>query len=348
MSPISHARGKDPIRPWYEAIEALGDYTSFRLGHVHAVTGEVRWHDVPHKYYDGIGGFADILREGGNEVPPLPENKHPSAPSWWPFFRSIPALLGPRRRLQWKDLERGPEVPPGKLPLPALAWHVFDESQSSAVRSAARRFGVTINSYLLKRLDDTLRGDLRQPDRPIPWMIPVNLRGKISRERETENHSSYLAIKIAPSESVQDLHREIYRRLDRGEHWAAWKGYSATRLLPQALKRLALKTDRAMTQWNLGLFTNLGNWDPEKTITHDEYRGAWVLLATVLRCQLVGAACMTFQGRLSLSLQVHPDLTTSPEVPKRWLKAWMERIAPDLEASPTEVRRPATGDRRAE
>lgn len=329
MSALPSSPGRDPIRPWFEALEELGDYSSFKFGHV-AESGEVRWHERSHKLFDGIGGFADILQEAKIVPPPLPQNKHPSKPSWWPFVRALPALLGPRRRLAWASLEKGPAVPEGPLPDPVLGWHLFDEDQSVAVREAARALGVTINSYLLKHLDAVIRKELQNPKAATPWMLPVNLRSKVKCERETENQSSYLAIQIAHDQDVTDLHADIHRRLDRGEHWAAWKGYSATRPFPPALKKWALAHDRAMTQWNLGLFTNLGNWDPDKTITDPDYSRAWVVRATVLRSQMIGAACISFQGRLSLSVQVHPDLTTAPSVPERWMKDWVQRISSDL------------------
>ena len=52
----------------------------------------------------------------------------------------------------------------------------------------------------------------------------------------------------------------------------------------------------------------------------------WMVAATVLRCQTVGAGLMTWQGRLSLTLQAHPDLTTAQEVPDRWLAAWLDSV----------------------
>jgi hypothetical protein len=35
---------------------------------------------------------------------------------------------------------------------------------------------------------------------------------------------------------------------------------------------------------------------------------------------------MTFQNRLSLLMQAHPELTTSPAVPKAWVQNWVEEI----------------------
>jgi NRPS condensation-like uncharacterized protein len=320
------AEGSDPIRPWYEAVRATGDYHMIRFGHLRPGSSDVRWVSIPHSEFDGIGGFTHLLREKGVTMDKLPENPHPSNPSWWPFIRSIPKILGPRRRLAWKELEQGPPVPDGELPDPVLAWHVFSEDQTRVLREAARVRSVTVNSLLMKHLDTVLRRDIVDPGAAVPWMVPVNLRGKVSRGCDTQNHSSYVSVRVAPGDTMQDLHAEIRRRLKRGEHWANWKAYSATRFLPPGMKEALVKADRAMAEWNFGLFTNLGVWDPEKRITHEYFAGTWMAAATVLRCQTVGAALMTYQGKLSLTLQVHPDVTTAQSVPDRWLAAWLDEV----------------------
>jgi hypothetical protein len=46
----------------------------------------------------------------------------------------------------------------------------------------------------------------------------------------------------------------------------------------------------------------------------------------VLRFQRVGAGCVTFQNRLSLLIQAHPELTTSPAVPRSWMQDWVAEI----------------------
>lgn len=317
----------DPIRPWYEALGAEGDYVMIRFGHLKPGATEVEWISIPHSEFDGIGGFAHLLREKGIRMDELPEIPYVSEPSWWPFVRSIPKILGPRRRLEWKRLPVGPVVSAGEpLPDPVLAWHVFSAAETEALRSAARAESVTVNSLLMKHLDGVLRKDLVDEGAVVPWMVPVNLRGKVEREDDTQNHSSYVSVKVRPGEDVRALHAEIRRKIARGEHWANWKAYSAARLLPQSAKRALIRADRGMAEWNLGLFTNLGVWDPEKRIDHADFAGSWMVAATVLRCQTVGAGLMTWQGRLSVTLQAHPDLTTAQEVPDGWLAAWLESV----------------------
>ncbi len=96
------------------------------------------------------------------------------------------------------------------------------------------------------------------------------------------------------------------------------------------MKKFMVKNDLAMSQWNLGSFSNLGDWDAEKNFANTGCAGSWLFAPPVLRCQLVGAGCVTFQNRLSLTIQAHPDLTTSPSVPKAWLQNWIKEIEMDL------------------
>jgi len=161
-------------------------------------------------------------------------------------------------------------------------------------------------------------------------MIPVNLRGKVTRERDTANFTSYVGVKVCSYESVNDIHLKIYAALGRGEHWANWYAYKLGGLLTTRMKRWLIVKELAMSQWNLGSFSNLGDWDPERTISQADCEGGWLFAPPVLRCQLLGAGCVTFQNRLSLTIQVHPDLTTSAAVPQAWIQAWVKEIEIDV------------------
>ena len=315
----------DPIKPWYEAIGQTGDYVMIRFGRVKPGENEVEWVSVPHSEFDGIGGFAHLLREKGVAMDHLPENTHLQKPSWWPFLKSIPKQLGPRRRLKWKGLPKN-EDSGEVLPDPKLAWHVFSETETHELRAESRKRGVTLNSFLMKKLDEVLREDQVDRQALVPWMVPVNLRGQVTRSDDTENHSSYVSVKVAPDETEKDLHQEIFRKLKVGEHWANWKAYSATRWIPAFAKRALIRSGHAMAEWNLGLFTNLGVWDADKTIENEDFIGNWMVAATVLRCQTVGAGLMTFQGCLSLTIQAHPDLTSSQSTVDRWMERWVSAI----------------------
>jgi len=321
----------DPISPWFEICEELDEYIGIRFGRVSPGATDPDWMFVRHTDFDGIGGFAELLRRRGAVIPKLPQIKHPSEPSWQWLMRFSPKLLRPRRKVQWGKIERGTEQGSSKsAPPQAVAWHVFDEHETTQIRRACRKNAFTVNSFLVKHLTKAVRPFLKDEASVVPWMIPTNMRGKVERERDTANFTSYVSINVASFETVHDIHDQIYGALSRGEHWANWYSYAASSPLPRWAKKLMLVRDLAMSQWHIGSFSNLGDWDAEKKIAQSDCEGSWLFAPPVLRCQLLGAGCVTFQNRLSLTIQAHPDLTNSSSVPREWIRNWVKEIEIDL------------------
>ena len=321
----------DPISPWFHICEEQGEYIGIRFGRIPPGGSEVEWKFVRHTDFDGIGGFAELLRRRGAVIPRLSQIKHPARPSWLCLVRALPKFIKPRRRVAWGQMERGPLISSSNTQPPiAVAWHIFDEVATTQVRRVCRKNGVTVNSFLLKHLTKAVRPSLADQSSVVPWMIPINLRGKVVRDRDTANFTSYVGVKVCSYETAYDIHKNIYAALGRGEHWANWYGYEVGRLAAKGVKKYMLNHDLAMSQWNLGSFSNLGDWDAEKTITQPECEGGWLFAPPVLRCQLLGAGCVTFQNRLSLTIQAHPDLTTSSSVPQGWVQTWVKEIEIDV------------------
>jgi hypothetical protein len=327
---MSEKEAFDPIKSWFAAAEELGEYIGIRFGRIAPGMSKPEWIFLRHTDFDGIGGFAEILRRNGALLPRLSQIRHPANPSWFPLVRSLPKLLRPRRRLEWRPLEGRAALSTNSTPPQAVAWHVFDEPITTQIRRACRRNAFTINSFLLKHLTKAIRPFLEDESAVVPWMVPVNLRGKVVRDRDTANYSSYVGVKICSYETVHDIHRQVYAALGRGEHWANWYAYQSGRVLGPRIKRYLVATGKCMPEWYLGSFSNLGDWDPEKKVLQTECDGSWVFCPPVLRCQLVGAGCLTFQNRLSLTMQVHPELTTDSVLPQAWVQGWVKEIELDL------------------
>lgn len=327
---VMRRRAVDPISPWFVAAEELGEYIGIRFGQAAADPQNPQWIFLPHTGVDGIGGLADILRRRGAEVSPLAQIKHHSGVSWLSLLRSIPKYVSPRHKVEWASLSGIRRASTKTDPPTAVGWHVFDETATTQIRKVCRKAEITVNSFLLKHLTKAIRPFLKDQAATVPWMVPVNLRGGVSRERDIENHSSYVGVKVHSYDTVHDVHRAIYQALARGEHWANWFAYRSGLLLTAGMRRYMIAIERCMSQWNIGSFSNLGDWDPEKQITQLGCEGPWLFTPPVLRCQLVGAGCLTFQNRLSLTIQVHPELTIDSEVPKAWVHGWVKEIEIDL------------------
>ena len=306
----------DAIGKWFASAEELGEYIGIRFGRVAPGATEPEWIFLPHSEVDGIGGFAQILRERGAELPRLQQIHHFSEPSVMAVVRALPKYLGPRRRVKWGPLEGTPRPSTKNDPPSAVAWHVFDEAETTKIRRVCRKASYTVNSFLLKHLTKAVRPFLQDESSVLPWMIPVNLRGRVTRETDVGNHSSYVSVKVRSYETVYDVHRNIYAALAAGEHWANWDAYKSGNVVPSAVRKMMLRMDRATAQWNLGGFSNLGVWDSEKKIAQPDCLGGWLFSPPVLRCSMLGAGCVTFQNRLGLVVQAHPELTTSSAAPR--------------------------------
>ncbi len=316
----------DPVRPWFEAVESLGEYIGIRFGRSVSGSEDVEWMYLPHTDYDGIGGLAHLLRERGAEIKELPQITHPGGFTWLVFLRFLPLLMAPIRILSWRTIKQGDHPKTTVLASPAVSTHVFDEEKTMNIRRAGRFADVTVNSILMKYLDRAIRSSLADPSCAVPWMVPVNLRGRVKRDRDTGNHSSYVGIRILASEGVKEVQQHIYRAIHKGQHLAVWMGLAISRNFSALTRSRIIRANRATSQWSVGCFSNLGEWDSGREISAKDCLGDWFFAPPTLRFQMIGAGCVTFQGRLSLTLQIHPELTTSPEVAAEWMRSWVREI----------------------
>lgn len=320
----------DPIKPWFVSAQETGEYIGIRFGHVPFGKTEPEWIFLPHTDVDGIGGYVKILRERGANICRLPQIKHPSAPSRLSVLKTVPKFLQPQRKLKWGEIEGPTRVSTSAVAPSAVAWHSFDEATTTDIRRVCRKTSMTVNSFLLKHLAKAIRPSLLDQSSPIPWMVPVNLRGKITRATELENHSSYVSVDVQSFDTVHDIHQNIYNALAAGDHWSNWFAYESSRVLPSGFRRFLIEKEKYMSQWHIGSFSNLGDWDATKEITAPDCLGDWLFCPPVLRCQHLGTGCVTFQNRLSLLIQTHPELTINSEVPKGWVQNWVKEIKIDL------------------
>lgn len=323
-------KDSDPIKPWFTAAEEMGEFIGIRFGRIAPGKTEPEWIFLSHKEFDGIGGFAEILRKRGAALGRLPQIRHPARPSKLSVLKLLAKYIEPRRGIKWTSFKGDSEPASDSKPPRAAEWHVFNEEETLQIRRVCRKAGVTVNSFLLKNLTKAIRPFLEDYSSMVPWMIPVNLRGKVVRDRDTANFSSYISVKVQSYETVHDIHRNIYAALAQKEHWANWYAYQLGSLTTDGMRKFLLKRELATSQWHVGGFSNLGDWDGEKEITQSECQGSWLFAPPVLRFQKIGAGCVTFQNRLSLLIQTHPEFTTNTAVPKAWIHHWVKEIEFDV------------------
>ena len=274
--------------------------------------GEVQWFDVSHCECDGIGGFARILRKRGAKIPKLPETKHPCHGIFLPLWRLLRNRdnNGSAMRSDWL-----PATPTKTNAVENIAWHLFTKDETQAILERCREQQVTLNSHLLHCLDQSIRPEIRSPERKIPWVVPVNLRGDIRYADDTQNHVSCVEVHIKSNDTTQTIHHQILQRLERGEHRANFLLLTLGGILSHQAKVNFLTKDRAKPAGNIGSFSNLGVWNIDETIADED---GWIFCPPVVTGQRLGAGCVTFNGRLSIATQGNS--------PTERMRRWVENI----------------------
>jgi len=286
-----------------------------RYGRVPQGSREVEWHIVSHIDCDGIGGFARLLRARGVEMEKLPETKYPCrgviAPLWnlWRDSRKEK-----KRAVQadWLEVGGGTSIHE------ALYCHLFTVEETLEIVNRCRESGVSVNSFLLKHLDHAIRPGIANPKARTRWLVPVNLRGDIQYDDDTANHVSCVEVSIAPDDSIEMIHADILHRLKRGEHRAKHLFFMVGGILNHEGKIDLLRKERAKLEGNIGSFSNLGIWN-----VSEASGDGWVFCPPVVSGQLLGAGCVTFQGRLGIAIQGH---SSEPSVVAGWIARWLEFI----------------------
>lgn len=315
---------------WFSAAESTGDFLDIRYGRIsdEKVSKEVEWCFVSHVECDGIGAFAQLLRQDGAELPKLPQTRNPNRqiikPIWnfiyQNFLRSTPTSERSPNSENWALANTEKNVASKSE---ALAWHLFTEEETESIRQRCRQMKVTVNSYLLKHLDQAVRSDLKLPHSDIPWMIPVNLRGDIQYADDTENHVSCVEPVISEDDSAAEIQRKIRHQFTLGEHRTKHLILKLGGFLNKRARVRFINKLRSNTKGNIGAFSNLGVWDSEKKIKNED---SWFFCPPVGKGQLLGAGCVTFQNRLSLTIQAHSDLSDKPELAKAWMQRWVDAV----------------------
>ena len=307
--PVSSPRPLGPCAPradlvdffyhWFCELDAQGEETNFRLGSV-CGSSEPIWIELPHHSFDGLGGLAHALaqRFGAKlSLPTLP------GPYPKPLLRWLAALRLLFRRaprlLPWRHERRQPD----KHERPVAAWELLSENLTNELRERARRQHVSLNALFLHSLTHVLGPLLGPGDGSIDWVVPVNMRGLQPDLAPTDNQAVTLDVHFPVNATAGVIDSKLRQELRRNAHFGAWQ-------LLCWLGRAGPKMVRAIARRELhvkkhGSFSNLGSLQSSQCSSEPNW---WMAFNPVQRTRPIGAACLTYQGRLSLTLNIHPVL----------------------------------------
>ena len=327
---------EDWIDEYFNIQRELGNNIKIQIGHKETSepNEEIKWAEFSHARFDGVGAFAHQLRKCGWPIQSLPRSKEHKPPSRLSLL--IPTILygiaGLRKRepVNWKVYNQNP-----KMKSFEVSTGFLDEEKTQKILQSAKNKKTSVNTYLLKTLDDTIRENLENDQKENLWVIPVNLRGAIKRQSDESNHVSFLPVSIRTGETFHRLQQSIQEKLKLQLHWVAWKyindkGKSKGR---HAIKKMVQNNLNKRTGL-IGIFSNLGAWPDEKNADvlneftrKKKNNGSWYVARAATASYPVIVCVLTWFGQLSITLQIHPTISNDTEMGKIILKKWIERIS---------------------
>lgn len=318
---------KDWVAEVFSAMHDCGEDISIVYGHAGEASNQARpqWYELQHNEFDGISGLACLLRRQGRSVNRLPMLKGEALT----FARGLRGLLTilpevKSRPRQWRRFDAARQA--GFLPVrERVAWHFFTKQETTDIVNAARAEGVTVNSFLLFHLDAVVRDRLTPPATARRWMVPVNLRGAVTRYLERVPHMAFLGVDLDDDASPARTQASIDQLRAKAYHWGVWLMLHAGRLMgAQGMRRDIRNREKAGHGWT-GIFSNLGVWNVEGAQN-------WLFCPAISRVYPVGAGCITMNGHLALTVQLHEVLCEDLQASKALLAAWKRSCLPETGA----------------
>ena len=324
-------RRRDIFAEFYNALEEMGEYCAFHIGRYAAGMTAPEWIHFRHQEHDGPSAFAQILRNTSQLEVDIQTSSNP--PSTWVLFVAWLRLIivGLRRRgpMRWRNLNRSWRLEAATPARPvAVAWSVFSREESLRIGALAQSRGVTLQAWLLWALKQAIVPELVPGTGAVAWHVPISMHGAFPSEQERGNSNFSLEVMFPPEAGPVDVHKAIRQELRLRRHWVAakWTFSFAWLLTPWVLRKL-VRLAASQPAWQ-GSFSNSGAvWDPEDVPPEMDTEEWFIGLNPVLKSSPLGACCSQWQGRMALSIQIHPSLATDPQVARDWIAAWAKFAA---------------------
>lgn len=323
---------EDWVDVWFEIQGELGVDVNWHLGWQSPDQPTPIWIGQDHRKVDGVGGFVSQLRLDGWPLGPVPASRHGKRPGAIRMIIEFIRQETARMRLQpvkWKDKTETTTTDSMKRFV-----HGFNERETQTLLANAKASGVSMNTFLLFHLNQSVQKFLLQEPGENVWIVPVNLRGPLKRKSVTANHVSFFPVKIDPDYDLAKLGQVTQQNIKRGCQWVNW--YFINLLGRRAGRKgvyNVVKKNLEAQSGIVGIFTNLGVWpSPETGEAMQRFAEAlgdtktWFVSANNTPSVPVGGGAITWFGRLGISVQVHPVVASNQEVGADILQDWVHRL----------------------
>ncbi len=202
----------------------------------------------------------------------------------------------------------------------------FTLEQTQNLERVASERGVSANSLLLWAIDQATSALLLKENSERKWVCPINMR--VSQQERYGNHSASIIMNILSSykDTTPEFFQSYIRHFLKSQmHWgsqiysnmARYIGFKGTLHIAKKIKEIGT-----------GVFSNMGAWPQPDTQCSKESNSIdhRMFVAPATQVLPVASGAFIWQGRLSLSLQIHPSLQQSEEMAQKVAQKWVENL----------------------
>ena len=287
--------------------------------------GSVARHAVEHRDADGLSALLALFRKGGVEFvePKIPARK---APKW---SRRMAALVQAMRPLEgeptrWLRRDGGWSASSPRRDPPS-AYRILSAEETALVLARTKQAAVSQNALLLQALDATVAPRVADVSGVRYWAMPINMRGFVNVTADQGNVSTLLPLAIPRMATASDVERAIRHSLKHDLHWGKWDRFNVMSLLGKRVGRRMLDTYyRGIFPTQIGLFNQMGTWSTPKTP-----EVMCVGFGTPTFVEPVFAEAGIMNGRMTVSLRLHPSMRVESEELAAWVDDWVRAVLPD-------------------
>lgn len=314
---MNRSASRDWIAFWYEVARERGQNHISSMGRgllqnpTSGETSPVEYHDFTHIDEDGISAVNKTLQKLGNTTETWPLAKSPrrySRRESWLAAKSA-SKLSAGRNARWKTLETSAPIEKALHDYSTLS---FDVVQTATLKASCQRHKTSLNVVIALELDRLSRTLLKDPGQDTKWLFPVNIRGFLSRDVKSPNQVSYLPLLLKNRMSPEELKNQIRTQFKSDVPWGNWCLYNIGQIIGERGVRYLSKRASTRSFW-MGTISDMGEWNTDGAYQSLGANEIWFAAPPGSINYPIGMTHLTFNGRLSLSLKIHPALKVSAE-----------------------------------
>lgn len=298
-------KGPDPLSFWYKSLESLGESVVFNFG-TKSNSG-MDWDFYKHESFDGLSAITDYFQKKFNqtiEVPKLHESFGPPG-----FFKGIIGGINYQinrdlPKFEWKHRDFSKGITFSKQEKQIITLE-FSPKESKELFKKLKETKTNFNCLCMLLLNQFIvENFIKSHQGKFLWMLPVNMRGHLGDDFQTNNQSSYLDLVLEEGESPESLRQKMINKMNRKEHWYVWYG---ARMIPKHFSENAFMTIKKHLLNGgppyMGNFSNLGRFNLPVEIEKPIFFGT-----NVTRVRPIGIGLLSVNDHLTLTMQFHETL----------------------------------------